>query len=119
FQTMGLYEFSASKYAGLFLRHNFGNVLINKKYSKPELLIFQNAGIGSLDHAQLHAGVPMQSMDKAYLESGVGMDNVIRIPYFGLGYYNFGGSVFYRYGPYRFLRQQDNFAYRINFTFTF
>ena len=119
FQTMGLYEFSASKYAGLFLRHNFGNVLMNKKYSKPELLIFQNAGIGSLDHSQLHTGMLMQSMDKGYLESGVGMDNIIRIPYFGLGYYNFGGSVFYRYGPYRFLRQQDNFAYRINFTFTF
>lgn len=119
FQTMGLYEFSASRYAGLFLRHNFGNVLMNKKYSKPELLIFQNAAIGSLDHRQLHTDVPLQSMDKGYLESGVGLDNVIRIPYFGLGFFNFGGSVFYRYGPYRLLRQQDNFAYRINFAFTF
>jgi hypothetical protein len=119
FQTMGLYEFSASKYAGLFLRHNFGNVLINKKYSKPELLVFQNAAIGSLDHRDLHTGLLMQSMDKGYLESGVGMDNIIRIPYFGLGFFNFGGSIFYRYGPYRFVDQQENFAYRINFTFTF
>jgi len=119
FQTMGLYEFSASRYAALFVRHNFGNVLLNKKYSKPELLIFQSAGIGVLDHGELHQGIPMQGMDKGYLESGAGVDNIVRIPYFGLGFFNFGGAVFYRYGPYRLARGQDNFAYRINFTFTF
>ncbi|MBL0745903.1 DUF5686 family protein [Chryseolinea lacunae] len=119
FQTMGLYEFTASKYAAVFFRHNFGNVLLNKKYSKPDLILFQHAGIGTLDHRELHDGVELASLDKGYLESGIALDNLVRVPYIGLGYFNFGGSVFYRYGPYGLPDTRDNLVFRFSFTFTF
>jgi len=75
--------------------------------------------VGTLTHASLHQGILIQSMDKGYFESGIGLDNIIRIPYIGLGYFNFGGSIFYRYGSYQLPAQSDNIVYRVNFTFTF
>ena len=118
FQTMGLYEFTATHYASAFIQHNFGNVLVNKTFSKPELLVFQNMGIGALRHPEVHQALSLQSFDKGYVESGVGFANLLRKKLFKIGYLGLGASVFYRYGPYRLPDQKDNFAYRINLGFT-
>jgi subtilisin-like proprotein convertase family protein len=119
FQTMGLYEFTTNQYASLFLNHNFGNVLVNKSFSKPELLLFHSMGIGTLQNATAHQKIILQSMDKGYVESGLGLNNLLRIKYFNIAYLGVGASVFYRYGAYQLPNFSDNFAYRVNASFSF
>jgi Family of unknown function (DUF5686)/CarboxypepD_reg-like domain len=119
FQTMGLYEFTNTQYASLFLNHNFGNVLMNKRFSKPELLLFHNMGIGILQHAEAHKNIALQSMEKGFVESGLGLNNLLRLKYFNVAYFGFGGSIFYRYGPYQLPSLNENLVYRLHFYFSF
>ncbi len=118
FQTMDLYEFTVTEYASVFLSHNFGNVLVHGRYSKPELLLYHAMGVGELRHQEVHEGPVLQSMNRGYYESGVGVANLLRQRYVRIGYLGVGASVFYRYGPYRLASTADNFSYRINLGFT-
>ncbi len=113
FQTMGLYEFTTTKYASVFLNHNFGNVLLNKKLSKPELVIYQNMGIGQLENKDAHIGLSLQDFNKGFIESGLGLNNILRANYVNVAYWGFGGAVFYRYGPYQFAQPSDNLFWRL------
>jgi hypothetical protein len=119
FQTMALYEFTVSKYASVFLNHNFGNILINKKYSKPELVLYHNMGIGQLDNESVHSGPIIQDFSKGYLESGIGINNILRSSYFNVAYWGLGGAAFYRYGPYQFPDSKNNLFFKMTISFTF
>lgn len=119
FQTMGLYEFISDKEISVFFNHNFGNILLNTKFVKPELVIYQNTAIGDISNPQRHQDIIFDTLEKGYFESGVGLKNLIRINYVNLGYAGFGADVFYRYGAYAFTKTSDNFAVRFNFDFTF
>jgi len=119
FQTMGLYEFTATKYASVFLRHNFGNILVNKWYSKPELLLYQNMGIGQLENQDAHVGLSLQDYRKGFVESGLGLNNILRAKYVNVAYWGFGAAVFYRYGPYQFAQPSDNLFWKMTFSFGF
>ena len=119
FQTMGLYEFTVTKYASVFLTHNFGNILLNKWYSKPELLLYQNMGIGQLENQDAHVGLLLQDFSKGFVESGIGLHNILRFKYVNVAYWGFGGAVFYRYGPYQFAQPSDNLFWKMTFSFGF
>jgi len=119
FQTMGLYEFTASRYASLFTNHNFGNVLLNKKYSKPELVLYHNMGIGQLDNKSAHIGHTLQSFEKGFVESGLGLNNILRFKYANAAYYGLGGAVFYRYGPYPLPAPSDNLFWKMTLSLGF
>ncbi|HEV8515994.1 MAG TPA: DUF5686 family protein [Cyclobacteriaceae bacterium] len=119
FQTMGLYEFTSSKYASVFLTHNVGNILVNKWYSKPELLLYQNMGIGQLENKDAHVGLVLQDFSKGFVESGIGLNNILRAKYFNVAYWGFGGAAFYRYGPYQFAQPSNNLFWKMTFTFGF
>ncbi len=119
FQTMGLYEFSASKYASVFLQHNFGNVLLNKKFSKPELVLYHNIGIGQLENQQAHIGFDLQAFDKGFTEAGLGLNNIIRGNYANVAYWGIGGGAFYRYGNYQFPNSENNLFWKLSFSIGF
>lgn len=119
FQTMGLYEFTASRYASVFLNHNFGNILINKRYSKPELLLYHHMGVGALDKKQFHFNIPIKTFENGFYESGIGLNNLIRANYVNVAYFGFGGSIFYRYGDYSPSDPQKNLFWRLNFGISF
>ncbi|HLZ16660.1 MAG TPA: hypothetical protein VKQ08_06450, partial [Cyclobacteriaceae bacterium] len=119
FQTMGLYEFTATRYASAFLNHNFGNVLLNKSFSKPELVLYQNMGVGQLENKDVHVGLTLQSFDKGFAESGLGLNNLIRGKYVNVAYWGVGGAVFYRYGAYAFSKPVDNLFFRVTVGFGF
>jgi Family of unknown function (DUF5686)/CarboxypepD_reg-like domain len=119
FQTMRLYEFTNSQFASVFINHNVGNILVNKSYSKPELILYHNFGIGQLAHAEVHQNIILQGMEKGYVESGVGLKNLIRINYLDLAYFGIGGSVFYRYGPYQLPKTIDNLTFRLDASLAF
>lgn len=123
FQTMGLYEFTGNLYAAAFLKHNIGNLFINTRFSKPELLLYHNMGLTTLSTEQLQSqyldDITIQSMDQGFLESGVGLNNLIRFNYADVGYLGLGLSAFYRYGPYQLPTEKDNLALRLNIAFSF
>ncbi|MBS1680502.1 MAG: carboxypeptidase-like regulatory domain-containing protein [Bacteroidetes bacterium] len=119
FQTMGIYEFTASKYASFFLNHNFGNILLNKKYSKPELVLYHNMGVGILDNQSAQLGLTLQSFDKGFYESGIGLNNLIRGNYANVARWGVGGGVFYRYGSYQFQKTENNLAAKFLFSLSF
>lgn len=121
FQTMKLYEFTASRYASLFFNHNFGNVLFDKRHSKPELVIYQHAGIGELENRNGHVSTTLEfkPFDKGFVESGLGFNNLLRWKYANVAYYGLGAALFYRYGEYQFAKTTDNLFYRITFNIAF
>jgi len=119
FQTMGLYEFLSDRAVALFFNHNFGNVLISTRAMKPELILYQNSGIGSLTHPERHALVDFKTMEEGYFESGIGLKNLIRMNYLDVAYLGFGVDVFYRYGAYRLAQTRDNLVFKFNINLSF
>ena len=119
FQTMRLYEFVSDRYINLFLDHNFGAFLYHAKYSRPEISIVQNIGYGnnSFDPS-IHKGIEFQNLIRGFFESGLVVDNLLRIPYFNFAYIGLGMGVYYRYGEYALPQLKDNFAYRLTIDFT-
>lgn len=120
FQTMGLYEFVANRYAYLFLNHNLGRLTGNKsKYFRPELALVHNTGIGSLDGTSLHRGIDFKTMEKGFFESGLILTNLVRVNYLNLAYLGLGAGAFYRYGNYALPETADNLVVKLMVTFSF
>lgn len=118
FQTMDLYEFVSDRFAHLFFTHNFGAFLYHEKYSRPEISVVQNIGYGQLNDRTPHQLIDFKTMEQGYFESGLVVDNLIRIPYVNFAYIGLGLGVYYRYGSYAFPERADNFAYRLSIDLT-
>ena len=119
FQTMGLYEFVSDKYANLFFSHNFGSLLFKRPKFQPQLVIVTNVGFGSLSHPEQHLNIQFKTMEKGFYESGLLINNVIRVNYYNVAYLGLGGGAFMRYGPYAYAQTDKNLAYKISLVVTF
>jgi Family of unknown function (DUF5686) len=115
FNTMGLYEFTSDQYSNLFITHNFKELLFktNVSWSKPDISLTQGFAVGSLKNKQNHEGIELNSLEKGYFESGLAIDNIIRIKLGKLFYLGAGGGVFYRWGAYQLPKQNENLTYRV------
>ena len=118
FQTMQLYEFVSNEYANLFLIHNFGTLLFKSKHLQPSLSVHHNMSYGDLNQPEQHQLFAFNTKEKIFVESGLQLDNIIKINYLNVGYLGLGGSVFYRYGEYALPKESDNLAWKFSFTFT-
>jgi hypothetical protein len=114
FGTMRTNEFYSSKYAALFLTHNFKNLLFDFKKWHPELMLVTNIAIGALDHRENHHNFDFNTMEKGYYESGLIIRKML-----DLRLYDLGVGVLYRYGPYSFDNVSYNFAYKITVYYSF
>ncbi|MFA5970894.1 MAG: DUF5686 family protein [Lentimicrobiaceae bacterium] len=112
FATMRMNEFTADRYASLFMKHNFGKLLFRSKYFKPEPELVTNLGIGLLSHPENHLGETIRGYEKGYFESGLVLNKLIR-----LGITDVGFAWFYRYGPYAMPTIHENMALKIVFQF--
>ena len=112
FGTMQLNEFAAANFTAIHLRHNFSTRLFPETIKfRPAFIFTQNIGFGRLnDHyiAQLN----LTDYRKGFYESGFEVNNLLRMEYL-----SWGVGIYYRYGPYRFSRAGDNFAYKFGFFF--
>jgi hypothetical protein len=104
FETMRINEFLSNKYVNLFYSHEFQSFFHGNKF-KPRLKLITNAGWGMLDNAGSHYYFPFKTMDKGYYESGMEINNLIR-----LSFTSFGIGAYYRYGPYSLSTPVDNLA---------
>ncbi|MDZ7934945.1 MAG: DUF5686 family protein [Emticicia sp.] len=115
FNTMGLYEFVSDQYSTIFITHRFKELLMktNVSWSKPDVSFTQGFTIGSLKNAQQHKGIEIKTLEKGYFESGLAIDNIVRIKLKKLFYLGIGGGVFYRWGAYSLPQQNQNLTYRL------
>lgn len=116
FNTAGTTEFAQEKFAYLFLTHRFGTLLgrIKTPYFRPELRLMQQVGWGQRSASVSHQGIDFQDMHKGFFESGAGLDNILRLPYFKAMYFGLGASVWYRWGAYHLPAFKENV--RVQFT---
>lgn len=119
FQTMGLYEFVSDKYANLFFSHNFGSLLFKRPKFQPQLVLFTNAGVGTLEHPGQQSHLGFKTMEKGFFESGLLINNVVRVNYYNIVYLGFGGGAFMRYGTYADVKTEKNMAYKLSLVLTF
>jgi len=119
FQTMGLYEFVSDRYVNLFFSHDFGSLLFKRPKFQPQLVLFTNVGFGSLAHPEQHRNLELKTMEKGYYESGLLINNLIKVNYYNIVYLGLGGGAFMRYGPYAEAEPDKNVAYKLSLVITF
>ena len=114
FETMRINEFLSNRYVNLYYFHNFQSFLFHHKHFKPELKLISHAGWGLLGNPGSQFGITYKTMDKGYYESGIELNNLLKINFFRIG---IGG--YYRYGPYAFSTPKDNLAIKLTITTSF
>ena len=111
FATMRMNEFYNDRFISLFFRQEVGSLFKIKSFS-PKFVLASNFGIGEINYNPKHHSVePIQSTNKGFYESGVLVNNILKQQFIGIGL-----GVYYRYGPYTFMKTADNFAYKFTCT---
>lgn len=111
FATMHSNDFLCDRYVFAFLRHNFGKMTDNKKFS-PQIIICHNMAFGKLKHPDYHHFINTEDLSKGYFESGIIIDHLVDI----MKTVSLGVGIFYHYGPYYKPKTWDNFAIKIRFS---
>ncbi len=121
FQTAGLYEFTATQSANIFIQHNFSNLLFKPKSIsfRPAFLLVQGIGFGNIKNAAAQKIIVVKSPTKGLYESGIMIKNLYRKSLGNLIYVGLGGGVFYRYGYYRLPNRYDNWAFKAGLNLSF
>ena len=79
------------------------------KWIRPDFNLANSFGIGWLREPQRHTGLTIQDMSKGFFETGIVVDDLIKVNLLGIG-----GGVFYRYGAYSFSNEIDNLAFKLS-----
>lgn len=105
FETMYFGEFFSDKLTTLQIKHSLRRFDFGEKW-KPELVLITRHALGDMDNIENHFGIPFNTLDKLYNETGFEVNKIL---------FGFGLSGAYRYGYYNL----PNFADNISFKFTF
>ncbi len=113
FGTMRFNEFLADRFVALFVKQDFGKLLIRPRGKfQPELTLVHNIGFGGLSNGAYHENINVESYGKGYFEGGLLINNLVRVQLF-----KYGLGVLYRYGPYAYSKTIDNFAFKLTLQF--
>lgn len=120
FQTMRPYEFLSDQYTHLFLSHDFGGLLFKTGKFQPGLTLHNNFGWGTLSNKNKASNslITYQTKEKVFMETGLQVDNVLKVNYMNIGYLGLGVGAYYRYGAYENPNSKDNFVYKFSATFS-
>jgi hypothetical protein len=97
----------------IHFRQDFGSLLFKTKKFQPEVVLTTSYGFGQLEKPELHQNIEFNALEKGYFESGM----LINYLFKQLNVIGYGVGVFYRYGPYSFSNNSDNFAYKFTIMF--
>lgn len=113
FNTMQVDEFFCDRFAALYFSHNFKNTLLNFRRFHPEIILVTNIAWGDTDNKVIPDTFKAKRMDKGYFESGLIIDNLVRITFMKIGL-----GAFYRYGAYSYDKIIDNLVFKIKIGFS-
>jgi hypothetical protein len=108
FGTMYINEFLSDEYLAIYFRHNFGTLLFGDKPFIPQPAFVTSFVIGQINNPENHKNISFNTLEQGYYESGILLNSILKS-----GISNIGIGVFYRWGPYSFLNEKDNFAFKI------
>jgi len=111
FNTMRYNEFVSNRYVSLMFKHSFGSLLFRKKKFNPEVVILTNALVGSMNNINSHRNILLKTPDKGYFESGLCINNLLKLSFNSLGI-----GAYYRYGPYHLKKDSENWAVKWTMT---
>lgn len=114
FGTMRTNEFLSDRFTALFFSHNFGKLLFRKGKFEPEFVLATNIAFGQLDKPLLHQGITFNTLEHGFYESGLMINNLLKLTGLRLGV-----GAFYRFGPYGFDREWKNFGYKFGMVYGF
>ncbi|MDR0835568.1 MAG: DUF5686 and carboxypeptidase regulatory-like domain-containing protein [Tannerella sp.] len=118
FQTMHPYEFLSDKYVNVFFMHNFGSLLWKTKSLSPEFKVAYNAGWGDIGNPEYHE-IAFLNKNKIYQETGLFIDNIVKVKIQGLFYIKAALGAFYRIGYYHYETPKDNLAFKLQLGISF
>lgn len=113
FQTMKLYGFFADRFVHSFINYNLGNVIFKNSKFKPELAFALNVGWGKIKgRKDIHEGIEVRDYSNGYFETGVMLNNLLRIKIYNYLYGGLGVGTFVGYGP---DAENGSFAIRVSY----
>ncbi|NOU48539.1 MAG: carboxypeptidase-like regulatory domain-containing protein [Bacteroidales bacterium] len=107
FTTMRMNEFLSDRYVSMFLTHDFGKLIYRKGRFQPEMALALNIGYGALRNKEFHNGLNFNTLNNGFYESGLLINNLLRLPALKLGV-----GTFYRFGSYTYPQAAKNFGYK-------
>lgn len=114
FQTLRPYEFLSDSYVNLFLSHNFGGLLFKSGKFQPGVTWHNNFGWGNLSDKSAHQVIAFKTKDKIFTETGLQIDNILKINYMNIANLGLGFGVYYRYGAYSHPEFNDNLTFKFS-----
>lgn len=118
FQTLEPYEFLSDRYVNLFLSHNFGGLLFKSGKFQPGVTWHNNIGWGNLSDKSVHQLIPFKTKDKIFTETGLQIDNILKVNYLNIANIGLGFGVYYRYGAYSNPEFNDNLVFKFSMAFS-
>ncbi|MCS7019579.1 MAG: DUF5686 family protein [Cytophagales bacterium] len=119
FQTVGLYEFAADRYAALFLEHHLGPVYRGWRYARPAPSLVHSMLWGAMSNPENHAGISFQVPNQGLFESGLIVHHILRVVYSKTLWLGLGIGIFQRYGLHKAIEPERNRTFRILLKFDF
>ncbi len=107
FETMRYNEFLSDRYFYLFFSQDIGRLYYDSDWFRPELMLSYNAGWGTIEHPDYHAGINFGILNRWYREMGFYLDNLV---FFKLSAarIGLGTGIFLRHGAYAKDKLGDN-----------
>ena len=88
----------SDKFLNIYFAQSFGNILYHKKWSAPQLTLAQNIAFGQLSNVNAHHNIAFLTPSKPLIESGLILDNLLKINYLNFANIGLGAAVFYQWG---------------------
>ena len=94
--------YAANQYFNAFLYHDFGTLLFKTQSTvfRPRIAVAQSLGWSKLNRPERHISpeINILDMQKGYFESGVMIEDVIRLELLKMFFFGIGGGVYGAYG---------------------
>jgi hypothetical protein len=86
------------KFLNVYFSQSLGNILYLTKWYAPQLTLVQNVAFGQLSNPEAHRDIVFLTPSKPLIESGLVLDNLLKINYVNFGNIGLGTAIFYRWG---------------------
>ena len=94
--------YASNQYLNAFLYHDFGTLLgrTNSSFFRPRIAIAQSFGWSKMNYPEKHTSNQFSILDmrNGYFESGIVIEDVIRIEFLNAFFLTIGGGVYVAYG---------------------
>jgi len=116
FATMRPYGYYSDRFISLNWKHDFDWKLYNlASWSKPYLSLAHNLLYGSMEQPSVHRHIAFEVPDKGYHESGVILNDLLKLNYLNIAYFNLHAGYFYHWAPSGLdLKKNGNFVLGIS-----